>query len=151
MIYPSSFNTNRFTFWSTITLLITLLVCSAVAYSQELTVAQKKLSWHSSHSVEKHSGTSLNVVSQIEVHAGVSVDLVIQEQTISFTIASITGNWQSENVDGSLEYVIKYDNTLPGKMIITRSGGQTVISIDMTESKPDGINFDFQIDQVTNN
>ncbi len=48
------------------------------ANAQDLTVSQKNLTWHSGQCVEKHSGTTINSASRIEVHAGASVDMVMQ-------------------------------------------------------------------------
>ncbi len=137
--------------WCKFLLLFALLEYSGISFAQETNVAQKNLIWHSGQCVEKHSGTTINSPSRIEVQAGVSVDMVIQDQVIAFSIETITGSWQNEEQDGSLEYAIKYDNTMPGKMLIKRTGGQTVITIDLTMSNPDGIHFEFFIDHVTNN
>jgi hypothetical protein len=132
-------------------LLLAFLICSTISQAQNVTVAQKNLTWYSEQCIEKHSGVMLNSGSRIEVHAGASVDLVIQEQITSFSIESITGSWASEDQDGSLEYTIKYNSTLPGKMVITRSGGRTEISVNMTEANPEGIHFVFFVDRVTDN
>lgn len=140
-----------FALWRKFMFITVFLICNVVANAQSQTVAQKNLIWYSEQCLEKHSGINVNSSIRIEVQAGTSVDLVIQEQTISFRIELISGSWLTEEQDGSLEYTIKYDNTMPGKMIISRSGGRTVISVDMTESSPDGINYDFFIDRVTNN
>jgi hypothetical protein len=77
--------------------------------------------------------------------------LVIQEQTLSFSITSIKGSWSDDTADGRLEYHILHSGSNEGMMVITRQSGTTSIHIDFTESNADGIDYDFIINRFEAN
>jgi hypothetical protein len=132
------------------------IICLAVLtlswnLAQGQNVNQKNLTWYSNLCTENHSGIQFESKVKIVVTGDDLVHLIIDDQPIAFDIASVAGTWGNKNTDGTLEYVLVYNGSGHGKMIISRHSGAATISIDFTESGPDGIDYDFVIDRVEAN
>jgi hypothetical protein len=105
----------------------------------------KRITWSSEQCLEKHSNMTLNIPSKIISRGRTSIDIIIQDQTMSLSIQQVTGEWLNENTDGQLEYSVLYNNTETGIVKISRSKGITKISVDFTATKTDGMNQEFTI------
>lgn len=70
------------------------------------------------------------------------------EQTLTFTILSVKGDWGDEREEGMLEYDVLYSTDALGKVILERKGGAVKARVDFTQKNPNALNVEFIIDTV---
>jgi hypothetical protein len=127
------------------------IMCSNDEVSaQSQTVADKNLVWNSVSSIEKSSGQGGNEVFKIITNGGKSIDLIHGDQVLNFTIQSITGVWEDENIDGILIYSVIYQGDKAGKIIAKRNNSKASIEIDFSQIEG-GMHYEFFISTITKN
>ena len=116
---------------------------------QSTDVADKELTWKSSELTDKNYAknisSSLRLITKgrttIELHRG-------SEQTLTFTITSVTGTWNDEKQEGRLVYTVRSSNDVPGKVTVERKGNSVTAWVDFTQTNKNGLNIELKIDTI---
>jgi hypothetical protein len=107
-------------------------------------VRDSVITWNSSSLVEKHSNETVALEVQVKTVQSERIELHFPNQTIQFTIDSISGEWADPSSDGELVYTVKFDGTIAGTVTLKRETNATV-EVDFTAANPLGMHQVFAI------
>lgn len=127
------------------------IVCLVTNFThgQSVGVADKEITWHSSELTDKNYSKRIVSPYRLVTHGRTSMDLHRgNEQTLTFTILSVKGDWGNEKEEGMLEYNVLYSTDALGKVTLERKGSAVKARVDFTQKNPNALNVEFIIDAV---
>jgi hypothetical protein len=116
-------------------------------YGQDTGIVSREVTWQTEKSLELHSNQEGERPCKIVTRKDQSIDLICDNNTLTFSIQRVTGNWGDYTKDGSLSYDVTYQE-FPGKVIVNRKDDQVVVLIDFTEREKQGMKRKFFITAV---
>lgn len=117
--------------------------------AQSTDVADKELTWRASELTDKNYATNILSPLRLVTHGRTSIELHRgSEQTLTFTISSVTGTWSDERQEGRLVYTVRSSNDVPGKVTIERKGNSVTAWVDFTQTNKNGLNVELKIDTI---
>jgi hypothetical protein len=120
-----------------------------LTYGQSAAVASKELTWHSNELNDKSNSKKIASPHRLVTHGQTSMELHRgNEQTLTFKILSVTGDWSDEKAEGMLVYNVRYSTDVLGKVTLERKGTSVKAWIDFTQGNKNGMNVEFIIDAV---
>lgn len=132
-------------------ILLTAVLCVVAnfAYGQSVGVADKDLTWHSGEFTDKSNAAKIVSPYRLVTNGRTSMDLHRgDEQTLTFTILSVEGDWSDEKEEGMLEYNVRYSTDTPGKVTLERKGSSITARVDFTQNNKNGLDLEFIIDTI---
>jgi len=75
-------------------------------------------------------------------------EMIQHSATVVFTVTSQQGEWKDISQEGETSFSVLIDNK-PGRITIGRNSNGPYLMLDMTPSRPDGINFKYLISSLT--
>ena len=130
-------------------ILLLIIFYSYTSYAQNISIAEKTLTWYSDQGVDKHSNQQVFAAMKIITNASTSIDLIRgSDQPLNFTIDSIEGTWVDQLTDGKLTYSVHYQSDIFGKVVIQRQGDSVHVLFDFVQGNPNALHHDFLISNV---
>jgi hypothetical protein len=131
-----------------LSLVISALLVSPI-YAQSTDVADKDLTWRASSLTDKNYSKNISTNHRLVTHGRTTMELHRgSEQTLTFTILSITGTWSDEKTAGKLAYDVRSANGVLGKVTVERKGASVTAWVDFTQSNKNGLNIELKIDTI---
>jgi hypothetical protein len=126
-----------------------LVVGSFTAFGQTTNVADKDITWRAGSLTDKNYSKNISSPHRLVTHGRTSMELHRgTEQTLTFTILSVTGTWSDEKTTGKLEYDVRSTNGALGKVTVERKGSSTTAWVDFTQTNRNGLNIELKIDSI---
>lgn len=130
-------------------LIVTVVLTSHVAHGQLTSVADKDLTWRAGSLTDKNYSKNISSPHRLVTHGRTTMELHRgNEQTLTFTILSVTGTWSDEKSEGKLEYDVRSSNDVRGKVTMERKGSSVKAWINFTQSNKNGLNIELSVDTV---
>jgi hypothetical protein len=129
-----------------LTTIVIIAACSMSVQAQD--IATSNLKWTANRSIDLHSSTNFNVVSNIITLSNVAIEFERGGSTMHFDVTGVEGTWTNVQETGSILFHVGFQNA-QGKIVIERVDGDVMITIDMTESTPGGIKQRMIVDGIT--
>ncbi len=126
-----------------------VMASGSVLVGQVKSVASKTLRWSSESRTEMRTRQTVNDRWTLVTNAGASIDLLHgAQESFSFAVSSIAGEWTDPTREGKLVYAVTYQGNVPGTVTISRTKGELHAVVDFTRSNPDGMYVDFLVSSV---
>ena len=129
--------------------LVIIAICSFTASGQTTNVADKDLTWMAGSLTDRNYSKNLSSPHRLVTHGRSTMELHRgSEQTLTFTILSVSGTWSDEKTAGKLEYGVRSSNGVLGKVTVERKGSSITAWVDFTQTNKNGLNIELKIDTI---
>jgi hypothetical protein len=127
-------------------ILIFLLALPTVAASQSM--RNSNFTWVAQQAQNLASDTIQEQHAVFKSYGTKKFEMIQHSATVVFTVTSQQGTWTDISQEGEIRFSVHTDNH-PGAITVGRNSEGPYLIVDMTPSRPDGINFKYFISSLT--